>query len=227
MDGTGSISNFVSQRIIGNYGANILNGGSGVDTLIGLRGNDLYAVGDSRIVIEENTGEGDDTVVTSVSYTLGAGVSIEVLAAQDRASSTGLMLVGNALGQTIAGTAGADTLNGGGGTDALIGGGGNDRFDFTVTLGNGNVAGITDFAAVDRIGLSSAIFSGVGASLEQSEFVTGLAASTAEQRIVYNQAKGQLFYDADGNGAGMAVLFAQLTPGTALGNTSFEVIAPA
>jgi len=67
----------------------------------------------------------------------------------------------------------------------------------------------------------------VGASLEQSEFVTGLAASTAEQRIVYNQAKGQLFYDADGNGAGMAVLFAQLTPGTALANTSFEVIAPA
>lgn len=123
MDGTGSIGNFVSQRIIGNYGANILNGGSGVDMLIGLRGNDLYAVGDRRIVIEENTGEGDDTVVTSVSYTLGAGVSIEVLAAQDRASSTGLMLVGNALGQTIAGTAGADTLNGGGGTDALIGGG--------------------------------------------------------------------------------------------------------
>lgn len=226
-DAINLIGNFVSQRIIGNYGANILNGGSGVDTLIGLRGNDLYAVGDSRIVIEENTGEGDDTVVTSVSYTLGAGVSIEVLAAQDRASSTGLMLVGNALGQTIAGTAGADTLNGGGGTDALIGGGGNDRFDFTVTLGNGNLAGITDFAAVDRIGLSSVIFSGVGASLDQSEFITGLAASTAEQRIVYNQAKGQLFYDADGNGAGMAVLFAQLTPGTALANTSFEVIAPA
>jgi Ca2+-binding RTX toxin-like protein len=221
------VGNYASQTIVGNYGDNLLNGGAGIDTLIGLRGNDLYAVGDSRIIVRETEGEGADTVVTSVNYALGAGVSVEVLSAQDRTSATGLALTGNALNQTLAGTAGADTLNGGGGADALIGGAGNDRFDVTAALAAGTFAGIADFAAGDRIGLSSAVFAGVGASLDAAEFVTGPAATSAEQRIVFNQATGQLFYDADGNGAGAAMLFAQLTPGTALGTASFEVIAPA
>lgn len=226
-DAINLIGNFVSQRVIGNYGANILNGGSGIDTLIGLRGNDLYAVGDSRIIIQENAGEGDDTVVTSVSYTLSAGVSVEVLAAQDRQSASGLVLTGNEFGQTIAGTAGADTLSGGGGADVLIGGSGDDRFHFTAALGSGNVDTVSDFAAGDRLGLSSGVFSGVGASLEAGEFVVGAAAADADDRLVYNQAAGQLFYDADGSGAGAAVLFAQLTPGIVLTAASFEVIAPA
>lgn len=220
------IGNFASQRVIGNYGENILNGGSGVDTLIGLRGNDLYAVGDGRIVIQENAGEGDDTVVASVDYTLGAGVSVEVLAAQDRASTSGLKLFGNELGQTIAGTAGADTLGGGGGSDVLIGGGGSDRFDFTSGPVPGDVDTITDFAAGDRFALSSGVFAGIGAALDAGEFVVGTAAADADDRIVYNQATGQLFYDADGNGAGVAQLFALLTPGTMLTSASFEVIAP-
>lgn len=52
------------------------------------------------------------------------------------------------------------------------------------------------------------------------------AATTADQRLVYNQSTGQLFFDADGNGAGAAVLFALVVPGTALTTASFEVIAP-
>ena len=53
-----------------------------------------------------------------------------------------------------------------------------------------------------------------------------VAATTADQRVVYNQSTGQLFFDADGNGAGAAVLFALVVPGTALTTASFEVIAP-
>jgi Ca2+-binding RTX toxin-like protein len=221
------VGNFVSQTIVGNYGNNLLNGGSGADTLIGLRGNDLYAVGDSRIVIREAAGEGDDTVVTSVSYALGAGVSVEVLSAQDRGSTTGLALTGNGFGQTIAGTAGADTLNGGGGNDVLIGGAGADRFAFTSALGSGNVDAIADFqVGTDRIGLASDVFAGVGATLDAGEFVAGTAAADADDRIIYNAASGQILYDADGNGSGAAVLFALVTPGTALTAASFEVIAP-
>ena len=221
------VGNFVSQLIVGNYGNNLLNGGSGADTLIGLRGNDLYAVGDSRIVIQEAAGEGDDTVVTSVGYALGAGVSVEVLSAQDRGSTTGLALTGNGFGQTIAGTAGADTINGGGGSDVLIGGAGADRFAFTSALGSGNVDAITDFqVGTDRIGLASDVFAGVGTTLDAGEFVAGTAAGDADDRIIYNAASGQILYDADGNGSGAAVLFALVTPGTALTAASFEVIAP-
>jgi len=223
------IGNYVSQIIVGNYGDNVLNGGSGgVDTLVGLFGNDTYAVGDARTIVVEQTGQGFDTAVTSVSYTLGTGVSIEVLAAQDRASTTGLRLGGNEVSQTIAGTAGADTLIGGGGVDTLIGGAGADVFAFTTAPAAGSVSILADFAAgTDRIQLTTTAFSTVGATLDASEFVVGSAATTATQFVVFNQTTGQLFYDADGSGSSAAVLFAQLAPGTALTAASFDVVAPA
>jgi len=44
--------------------------------------------------------------------------------------------------------------------------------------------------------------------------------------VIYDAGTGQLFYDADGNGAGAAVLFAQVVPGTAITAASFDVIVP-
>jgi hypothetical protein len=223
------IGNYATQTIVGNYGDNVLNGGSGgVDTLIGLYGNDTYAVGDSRTVVQEQAGQGFDTLVTAVSYQLAAGVSIELLAAQDRSSTTGLSLGGNAFDQTIAGTAGADTLSGGGGNDVLLGGAGADSFAFTTALATGSVATLADFVAgTDHIQLSTGVFSAVGATLDANEFVTGTAATTADQHIVYNATTGQVFYDADGSGSGAAVLFAVVAPGTALSATDFAMITPA
>jgi Ca2+-binding RTX toxin-like protein len=220
------IGNYVSQIIVGNYGDNVLNGGTGgVDTLVGLFGNDTYAVGDARMMIIEQAGQGFDTAVTSVSYTLGAGVSVEVFTAQDRNSTTGLRLGGNELDQTIGGTAGADTISGGGGRDVLLGGAGADTFVIG-PVAAGNVAVLADFVSgTDRIGLTSTAFN-VGASLDASEFVAGTAASTADQRVIYDAGTGQLFYDADGNGAGAAVLFAQVVPGTAITAASFDVVVP-
>ncbi|MEA3012136.1 MAG: hypothetical protein QOD42_681, partial [Sphingomonadales bacterium] len=45
-----------------------------------------------------------------------------------------------------------------------------------------------------------------------------------DDRIVYNQATGQLFYDADGNGAGGAILFATVAGTPTLGVSDFAVI---
>jgi serralysin len=52
----------------------------------------------------------------------------------------------------------------------------------------------------------------------------GSAAGDADDRVVYNNATGQLFYDADGNGAGAAVLFATLQGHPALAASDFTVI---
>lgn len=41
---------------------------------------------------------------------------------------------------------------------------------------------------------------------------------------IHDGASGNIYYDADGNGAGAAVLFAQVTAGTALSNADFVVI---
>ena len=219
--------NYASQTIVGNYGDNVLNGGSGVDTLIGLYGNDTYVLGDSRIVIQEQAGQGFDTVLTSASYTLAAGVSVEQLVAQDRSTTTGLALVGNEFDQTIGGTNGADTIDGGLGADILVGFDGADTFAFTTALGGGNVDTIIDFqSGTDKIALSSSVFGAIGTGLDANEFVVGSAATTADQHIVYNQATGQLFYDADGSGAGAAVLFAQVSPGAAVSLADFVVTTP-
>jgi serralysin len=57
-------------------------------------------------------------------------------------------------------------------------------------------------------------------------FLVGGAAADADDRIVYNSATGQLSFDADGDGAGAAILFATLAPGLALTNNDFIVSGP-
>jgi Ca2+-binding RTX toxin-like protein len=46
----------------------------------------------------------------------------------------------------------------------------------------------------------------------------------ANDRIVYNQTTGQLFYDADGSGGGAAIHFATLLGAPALGAGDFTMI---
>ncbi len=69
-------------------------------------------------------------------------------------------------------------------------------------------------------------FAGIGAVgvLNADAFHIGAAAADAEDRIVYNSATGQLFFDANGNAAGGSTLFANLSNGLALSNTDFYVV---
>ncbi len=98
-----------------------------------------------------------------------------------------------------------------------------DFFAFTSALGTGAVDTIQDFAAGDSIALGYAVFSIPGSYLTGTAFKLGTAATTAAHRIVYNQATGELFYDADGTGAAAQIKFAVIANQAQLSAANFLV----
>ena len=222
----GLTGNEFAQTIRGNAGANALNGAGGADTMIGLAGDDIYYVDDANDVATEAAGQGQDVVYTGVSYTLTAGSSVEVLSARGIGDTDALDLTGNALTQGVWGNDGVNVLDGKGGADSLIGYGGADVFAFTSALGGGNVDRIVDLVSgTDRIALDDAIFTALSpGALAAGAFRLGTAAQDGDDRIVYDQTTGALYYDADGNGAGTQILFATLNAGDTLAASDFNII---
>lgn len=145
-------------------------------------------------------------------------------------------IVGSALANSILGGDGDDVIIAGAGNDTVAGGAGAD----VISLGAGNdvlvfnsLTGadtITDYVvADDSIQLSKATFTGLGVvgALSATEFESGAglnAAQTAAGRIVYNTTTGQLYYDADGSGAGAAVLIGTFTGAPTLVVGEFSII---
>jgi Ca2+-binding RTX toxin-like protein len=219
--------NEIAQSIVGNAGANTLNGGGGADIMAGLGGDDFYFMDNGGDRAMESAGGGTDRVFAGVSWTLEAGSSVETIGTTSNAGTTAINLTGNELVQTILGNDGVNVLDGKGGADALMGRAGADTFAFTTALGAGNVDRLLDMqAGTDRIALDDAIFTGIGppGALDAAAFVTGAAAADASDRIVYNNATGQLFFDADGTGGVAQVLFATLDGNPALSAADFTVI---
>ena len=90
-----------------------------------------------------------------------------------------------------------------------------------------NVDTITDFdVANDTIHLEGSIFTTLPATgaISADAFHIGAAAADAEDRIIYDSATGDLFFDSDGSGAGGSVRFADLATGLALTNADFLMI---
>jgi Ca2+-binding RTX toxin-like protein len=216
------------NEITGNDGANVITGGGGADHLIGRNGDDTYVVDSATDSITENGGQGIDTVRTSTSFVLTAGADVETLETTDDAGTNGIDLTGNANGNIVRGNNGDNRIAGGDGRDTLTGLGGQDSFLFNTALDAAvNLDEITDFdVADDTILLDDAIFSsslGLG-NIAAGEFVIGSVALDANDRIIYNNVTGDLFYDSDGVGGTAAIQFAELTPGLALTNLDFLVV---
>jgi Ca2+-binding RTX toxin-like protein len=124
------------DTLIGNGGNDVLDGGAGADALSGGLGDDTYIVDDVGDVATEDdataTG-GEDVVLSTVSFTLGAGIENLTLQGSAAIDGTGNeldnVLTGNSGDNVLNGGAGIDTLNGRGGLDNLIGGQGDDSLE--------------------------------------------------------------------------------------------------
>lgn len=105
-------------------GDDLLDGGTGNDTLYGGAGDDAYVVDSASDVVTEYSGEGNDTLQTSVTRTLGANVENLMLIGTSSINGTGNssanLLIGNTGANILSGAAGADTMRGGAGNDTYV-----------------------------------------------------------------------------------------------------------
>jgi len=129
-----------TDTLDGGSGDDLLDGGTGADTMAGGAGNDTYVVDTLGDVLQESEaaaplarpaapdavpldiGTQIDTVIASITYTLGSFVENLTLAA----GAGDLMGTGNTLGNELEGNEGDNVLEGGAGDDTLTGGEGID-----------------------------------------------------------------------------------------------------
>ncbi len=113
IDGTGNAADNV---IRGNSGNNVLDGGVGNDTMSGGGGNDTFMVDSTLDRVSENPGEGVDTVMSSVSYTI-VNVNVENLTLTGSSPVVG---TGNGGNNTLTGNSADNVLTGGAGDDLYL-----------------------------------------------------------------------------------------------------------
>jgi len=227
-------------------GDDVLEGRGGGDQLDGGDGFDFAVYWGAASGVVANLAAGGGTLGDAAGDVF---VSIEGLQGSNHADT----LTGNGIGNTlygwggndelhglsgndyIEGGDGADTISGGESLDWLLGNAGRDVFRFDTRASAGNVDTLADFnAAEDKIALETRMFgfapvtydawgSPVNGTLTTSAFKLGTSATTAAQRIVYDQASGAVYFDADGLGGQAQVQFAKVAAGTALTAAHFQL----
>ncbi|MBD2254823.1 tandem-95 repeat protein [Nostoc parmelioides] len=164
-------------------------------------GNDVITLQGSYANSVVDLGGGDDT--------FNGGVGFDNVSGGDGNDS----LFGGDSNDKLDGGLGDDILVGGKGRDLLIGGAGRDSFYVSLpTVGDFDT--INDFTTTeDKIVISQSEFAlsqAVG-TLNPSAFRLGTGATAADDRFIYDQFTGSLFFDADGLGGAAQVKVAQLS----------------
>jgi Ca2+-binding RTX toxin-like protein len=183
LTGSGNINgtgNALDNLIFGNAGVNVLTGGAG---------NDAYIVQTAGTTVVENPGEGNDTVLSAVTFTLGA--NIENLTLTGTANING---TGNSLANTLAGNTGINILTGGDGTDTYVIHHSASTIVETLTGGTDIVTSDVSFA--------------LGANVEHI-FLLGWGNLTATGNSLQNVMVSNLGVDTLAGGAGDDIYFVQ------------------
>ena len=140
-------------------------------------------------------------------------------------------IVGATGWDTLQGGDGDDRLYAGGWSDTMTGGAGADSFVWAET-GTGNRDTVTDFASgTNELLFDNATLTALGANgswaAGDARFwaAAGVTAGhDADDRLVYNTTSGNLYYDADGSGAGAAQVIATFTGTPGILATDITVI---
>lgn len=125
---------------------------------------------------------------------------------------------------TLVGNQDDNVLVGGKGDDLLTGSQGRDHF--TYYAANHGRDRITDFVSqADQIVVSPSGFEGLtSGTLRQEQFVLGSKAVDRQDRFIYDQASGQLWFDPDGLGRKSAFLLAELQNNPTLQASDIQVM---
>ncbi|MCP4381216.1 MAG: hypothetical protein GY798_07330, partial [Hyphomicrobiales bacterium] len=177
--------------------------------------------------------KGDDDIITetkaiSIEVTNVGGLIVKGSSADETLTGAGEedTLKGKKGEDKLKGLGGNDLLNGGKHKDKLIGGDGEDAFLFADKLKDEFADKIKDFeVGVDMIYFDNAIFTALDdGALKSKFFDTGKTADSGKDRILYQEDKGWLRYDADGKGGADAVKFARIGKNLDLSADDFLVV---
>ena len=206
----------------GDAGNDALDGGSGVDTAD-------YSTATSAVSVsltwEIASGDGLASLI-GIEHVIGSVFNDELYGRND-------------VNDRLEGGHGDDQLYGFGGDDFLIGGDGNDRLvtgrgGDTATGGAGSdtfvvqaaffdsgSTAITDFNAIeDRIELEA----GMAGQSTLAVLRVGSSAASANDRVIYDNQSGELFYDPDGNGSVEQTQIGNIGAGQTLTDLNFILI---
>jgi Ca2+-binding RTX toxin-like protein len=193
--------NEASDTLIGGSGSDTLVAGAGVDTLEAGTGNNTFVINNAGDVIETGDAPGDDTVESSLSYTLGQGLDTLLLTGSGNLEGAGNadasdLLEANSGNDTLIAGTGSDTLTAGSGSDSLAGGSGHDE----LIGGSGAdtlVAGTGTDTLVAGSGANTFVINNVN-DVIQLDGQTGN--STVESSVSYTLGAGLDTLDLTGSG---------------------------
>jgi Ca2+-binding RTX toxin-like protein len=204
----------LGEDLYGFGGNDTIFGGGGIDQISGDSGSDLLYGGIGADQIRGFSGA--DRIY--------GGAGADYIAGYEGADK----IFGGTGNDTLYGDDGNSLLSGGLGHDSLLAGiGATDRILFNTAPGAANSDVIVNFEAnVDMVLLDNDVFVAIGpvGGLAAGRFVVGAAAADAGDRIIYDDATGNLWYDKDGTGGSAARLIATMAGGLALTAADFAII---